>query len=189
MSRGEPNGGEMKRRTLIAALIFALFAAPMMAPADDAMVDKPLGVYFLYAGVNARIDSIEVSKTRTNNPALKDMEDDSNAQGAVVIQMTVQNPSSNKDIAIPGSAWGWELADGSQRDMGGADHEYAGKSLVDIPDSLHPKQTLQLTYVFAWNGSPITKLFLKRGSGTEDNVAGAQYVRFQIKPSDIKQLQ
>lgn len=178
----------MIRRTLIAALTFALFATPLLAPADDTMVDKPLGVYFLYAGVNARIDSIEVSKTRTNNPALKDLEDDSNAPGAVVIHVTVQNPTSNQDITIPGSTWGWELQDGTQRDMGSADHEYAGASLTDIPDSLHPKQTVHLTYVFAWNGSQITKLFLKRNSGTELNGTGAQYVRFQIKPDDLKPL-
>lgn len=179
----------MIRRTLIAAIACVLVAAPLLAPADDKMVDKPLGVYFLYAGVNARIDSIEASKTRTNNPALKDMEDDADAPGAVVIHMTVQNPTSNQDISIPGSNWGWELEDGTQRDMGAADHEYAGKSLVDIPDSLHPKQTLQLTYVFDWNGSALTKLFLKRNSGTESNGTGAQYVRFQIKPGDIKPLQ
>jgi hypothetical protein len=179
----------MKRRTLFAALAFVFAAVPLVAFSDDAMVDKPLGKYFLYGGVNARIDSIEVSKTKVDNPALKDAEDDSTNPGFVVIRMTVQNPTSNKDIAIPGSSWGWELADGTQRDMGAADHQYAGKSLVDVPDALHPKQTVQLTYVLAWNGSSITKLFLKVSSGTEDNGTGAQYVRFQIKPTDLQPLQ
>jgi hypothetical protein len=178
----------MLRRFFIAALTLTL-VLPAVAQADDKMVDKQLGKTFLFGGVNVRIDSIETASSKIDNPALKDMGDNNDAPGFVVIRVTMQNPTSGQDRVVPGINWGWEAADGTQRDMNGADQTYSGKSLVAVPDELHPKQTVQLTYVIgAYNNSALTKLFMKRNSGNEYSDTGAQYVRFDIKPADVKQL-
>ena len=179
----------MNYRFLTTIMATAMAALPLVSAADDTMVTKNLNTYFLYAGLNTRIDSIEVSKTHVDSPALKDMGENGDEPGFVVIHMTVQNPSGSEDRSIPGNVWGWETADGAQRDMSAADHEYAGASYVDEPSSLHPKQTIKLAYVFSWNGQPLTKLFLKRNSGDGSNDSGAQYVRFELKPDDLKPLQ
>lgn len=178
----------MLRRFFVVALALSL-VLPLAARADDTMVDKPLGKTFLFAGVNVRIDSIEIANSKVDNPALKDMDTNNDAPGYVVIRVTMQNPTSGQDRSVPGITWGWEASDGTQRDMGGADQQYAGKSLIEVPGTLHPKQTIQLTYVIgAYNNSPLTKLFMKRNSGDENSDTGSQYVRFQLKPSDVKQL-
>ncbi|MDP9110726.1 MAG: hypothetical protein M3M96_03725 [Candidatus Eremiobacteraeota bacterium] len=170
----------------LAALPGISSGAPVRAA--DKIVDRPLGKYFLFGGMNVRIDAIQTVAAKNTNPALKDMDETNDGPGYIVIRMAVQNPSG-EDRGIPGNVFGWELKDGSLRDNASADNEYVGTSLVAPPGSLHPKQTVQYSYVFGhWNGSPITKLFLKVNSGNSDNDTGAQYVRFQVRPDDLTVL-
>lgn len=172
----------------IALVTLVSIATSSVALAADKIVDGSLGKYFLYAGMNVRIDAIQTVTVKNNNPALKDMDETNDGPGYIVIRMSMQNPS-REDRSVPGSVFGWELQDGSTRDNGSADQEYIGTSLVSPPGSLHPKQTAQFSYVFGhWNGSPITKLFMKLNSGDSDNDTGAQYVRFQIRPDDLTAL-
>ena len=178
----------MLRRFFFAALSLTL-VLPLAARADDKMIDKTPGTTFLFGGVNVRIDAIETASSKIDNPALKDEQENTDSPGFVVIRVTMQNPTSGQDRVVPGINWGWEAADGTQRDMGAADQEYSGASLVQLPGELHPKQTIHATYVIgAYNNSPLTKLFMKRNSGNEYSDTGAQYVRFVLKPADLKQL-
>jgi hypothetical protein len=48
---------------------------------------------------------------------------------------------------------------------------------------------MQFTYVFgAWNGSAITKMFMKKNSGGTENDAGVTYARFQIPANYVQAI-
>lgn len=69
-----------------------------------------------------------------------------------------------------------------------------GKNNIEVQDGvqLHPKETKEFTNVLlAWDGSPVTKLFLKVNDGCTGYPAygkGAQYVRIPIQDKDIKSI-
>lgn len=177
-------------RLLLFSFALAGMALSLTSGASaQALVDKPLGKYFFYAGMNVRIDAIQTNTKKDNNTVLKGAQDIADDKGYIVIRVSMQNPSASDDRAVPGNVFGFELQDGTQMDEAGADAWYAGQGLVDPPGSLHPKQTVELTYVFGgWNGSPITKMFMKKNSGGDENSAGAQYVRFQIPANYVQAL-
>lgn len=177
------------RVAAIAALVGLTFSSVPAVAAG--MVDKHLdGKYFLFSGVNVRINSITtVAKVDPSSPLLKDINTQGSDLGYVAIQMNVQNPSSGDDISIPSLLFGFELADGSQKDEEAPGACYIGTSLASFPPSLtvtlHPKQNMVITCVSTnWNGTALTKMFLKSNGGGNDK--GALYVRFQIPKDYVK---
>ncbi len=81
------------------------------------------------------------------------------------------------------------VADGSQIDETGPDGYFLVPSLTDPPDTLHPKQHIQIVYVKTnWSWQDITKMFLKKNSGGSENDTGFAYARFQIPKGYVKQL-
>jgi len=156
----------------------------------QAIKDEPLGKYFFFAGVNARVDAIQTNTKKDSNPVLKSAADIAEDKGYIVVKVTMQNPSASMDRGVPGNLFGFELQDETQISETGADAFYSGQSLTDPAiDTLHPKQTVQFTYVFGgWSGSAITKMFMKKNSGGDENSVGVQYARFQIPPNYVQTL-
>jgi len=177
-------------RLALFSFAFAALTLSMMPKAGaQALKDEPLGKYFFYSGLNVRIDAIQTNTKKDSNPVLKGAQDIADDKGYIVVKETMQNPSSSEDRGVPGNLFGFELQDGTQMDETAADAFYAGDSLIDPPGSLHPKQTMQFTYVFgAWNGSAITKMFMKKNSGGTENDAGVTYARFQIPANYVQAI-
>jgi len=173
------------------------------AKAGDAMVDETVGKYFLFAGLNTRIDGIQTVAKADGNPILSNIGTwgaypNSQSEGYLLVHFTQQNPSSSEDRGAGAGNCkyeiGYELQDGSQRNMDTPDRVVMGKNNIEAPDGLqlHPKETKEFTYVLvAWNGSPVTKLFLQYKSCKGDYPAydkGAQYVRIPISAKDVTTL-
>jgi hypothetical protein len=191
-------------RVAFAFIVCSLLLALAPAKAGDAMKDEQVGKYFLFAGLNTRIDRIETVAKVDGNPVLSNIGDwgayaHSDTQGYLLIHMTSQNPSSSEDRGVNAGNCayyiGWELADGSERTTDrGADRILMGKNNIEVQDGLqlHPKETKEFTSVLlAWDGSPVTKLFLKVNDGCTGYPAygqGAQYVRIPIHDKDIQSI-
>jgi hypothetical protein len=172
-----------------AALLVSALPRPALADAIDKLTDKPLNTYVNFAGIRTRIDKIETVQSADGRPILQKAGGTNDGTGYIVVTVSMQNPSDEKTIAIPGAAFGFELADGSQIDEQAPNGSFLMPSLNDLPDALHPKQHVTLAYVITnWNGQPITKMFLKCSAGTEDNNTGFRYLRFQIPKGYVKQL-
>jgi len=176
--------------TIVASLLFAGLATPVRADGIDKLTDKPLNTYFNFAGMRTRVDKIETVAQPDGRAILQKAGGPNGTNGYIIVTVDMQNPSGDKAIGIPGVNLGFELADGSQIDEEAPNGAFIAPSLNDPPDTLHPKQHVQLVYVITnWNGQPITKMFLKCNSGTEDNNAGFRYVRFQVPKSFVTPLQ
>lgn len=172
------------------AAAIAIIAAPLPTLADgiDKLTDKPLNQYVNFAGMRTRIDKIETVANGDGRPILQKAGGTNDGTGYIVVTVSMQNPSDSKSITIPGANFGFELADGTQIDEAGASGYFILPSLNEPPDALHPKQHVTLAYVITnWNGQPITKMFVKNNSGTDDNNTGYRYLRFQI-PKDYVQV-
>jgi hypothetical protein len=186
----------MRGKSLL--ILFALSAAGLLAipsqtraasPAIDALTDQPLNKYINFAGLRTRIDKIETVKSPDGRPILQKAGGTADGTGYIMVTVTLQNPSASDTIGIPGNLLGFELADGTQIDEIGPDGYFILPSLNDPPDSLHPKQHIQIVYVKTnWNGQDITKMFLKKNSGGGENDTGYTYARFQIPKGYVTQL-
>ncbi len=159
------------------------------SPAIEAMTDQQLNTYINFAGLRTRIDKIETVKSPDGRPILQKAGGTPDGTGYIMVTVSLQNPSATDLIGIPGNLLGFELADGTQIDEVGPDGFYILPSLNDSPDSLHPKQHIQVVYVKTnWNGQDITKMFLKVNSGGSENDTGYKYARFQIPKGYVTQL-
>lgn len=191
-------------RVAFVLALCGLSGALVPARAGDTMKDEEVGKYFLFAGLNTRIDSIETVAKADGNPILANIGDwgayaHSDTQGYLLLHMTSQNPSSSEDRGVNAGNCayyiGYELADGSERNTDrGPDRVVMGKNNVEVQDGLqlHPKETKEFTSVLlAWDGSPVTKLFIKVNDGCTGYPAyglGAQYVRILIHEKDVKSI-
>jgi hypothetical protein len=191
-------------RVAFAFILCSSLVAFVPAKAGDAMKDEQVGKYFLFAGLNTRIDSIETVAKADGNPIISNIGDwgayaHSDTQGYLLVHMTSQNPSSSEDRGVSAGNCtyyiGYELEDGSQRNTDrGPDRVVMGKNNIEVQDGLqlHPKETKEFTSVLlAWDGSPVTKLFMKVNDGCTGYPAygvGAQYVRIPIHDKDIKSI-
>lgn len=172
----------------VALALFACGHSPTRAAGNPNITDLPLNKYVNFAGVLTRIDKIETVAQGDGRPILQKA-GGPDERGYIIVTVTMQNPSSKDDLSVPGNMLGFELADGSQIDETGADAFVLVPSLNDPPDTLHPKQHIQVAYLLKnWNGSPITKMFLRKNSGNEYNDAGYLYGRFQIPQGYVKAL-
>lgn len=164
-------------------------SSPASADINMNMKDAALQTTYRFAGIDLRVDKIEtVPKGDARTIAVKssiDKQDD----GYIMVTVSMQNPSSSAELCIPGPFLGFELKDGSQIDENAPPFEYLSPSLADVPSKLHPKQRIEMVYVFdRWSGQPLTKMFFERNSGCEENNAGLGYLRFQLSPTDVTAL-
>src|SRR5579884_829140 len=151
----------------IGAAIFALTSCLALAEGIDKLTDKPLNTYVNFAGIETRIDKIETVASADGRPILQKAGGTNSGTGYIIVTVSMQNPSASNSIAIPGVSLGFELADGSQIDEAAPAGSYLVPSLSDLPDTLHPKQHVTVSYVVTnWNGQVLTKMFLKCSSGT-----------------------
>jgi hypothetical protein len=173
-------------------LILCSLIAVAVARADSAMVSKPVGHYFLYGGLNVRVDSIQTLVKQDKNPVLQSVNGANDPdKGYVIVHLSIQNPSSADDRPVQGNRLSFELQDGTQMDFTDPAAVYVGTSFAAPPNSLHPKQTMQFTYVILnWPHSPITKMFMKCVSCDDEAPGnlGAQYVLFAIEPGYVTEL-
>lgn len=182
----------MRIRFFVMAFAAAAAFMPVLAGADGitSIKDQQLNTYFNFAGVRFRIDKIETASHGDGRPIVQKAGDTPEGTGYIIVSVSLQNASGSNDISIPSPTFGFELADGSQIDERSAEGYTLVPSLTDPPDSLHPKQHVDVAYVFSnWNGQPITKMFVKNNGGTEDNNAGYLYVRFMVPKNYVQPLQ
>src|ERR1700736_4986845 len=144
-------------RVTFAIALCSLGIAFVPTMAADAIKDEQVGKYFLFAGLNTRVDRIETVAKPDGNPVLQNIGDwgayeHSDTQGYLLVHMTSQNPSSSEDRGVNAGNCayyiGYELADGSQRNTDrGPDRVLMGKNNIEVQDGLqlHPKETKEFT--------------------------------------------
>jgi hypothetical protein len=186
----------MRIRAMFMAGLLAFAGAAVAAPqvAHAAGIKKlttvPLGKYFPFAGMSVRVDKVETVERGDGRKILDRISGGfDRAKGYILITLSVQNPSDSDDIDMPSTQVGFELADGTQIDEAGPAGSFIAASLKDAPNSLHPKQHVQIVYALTeWNGEAPTKMFFHVNGGTAGNDAGYQYVRLQFPKDYVKVL-
>jgi hypothetical protein len=186
----------MRLRAILIAAVLALTSGALILPqpAPAAGIKKlttvPLGKYFPFAGMNVRVDKVETVEHGDGRKILDRISGGfDRAKGYILITLSVQNPSDSDDIDMPSTQVGFELADGTQIDEAGPAGSFIAASLKDAPNSLHPKQHVQIVYALTeWNGEAPTKMFFHVNGGTAGNDAGYQYVRLQFPKDYVKAL-
>lgn len=169
-----------------------LIAASSAASADINMhiKDATLNTTYRFAGIDLRVDKIETVVKGDKRPIAIKSEIGDRDDGYIVVTLSMQNPTSSEELCVPGQALGFELKDGTQIDQTAPPFAYIAPSLADVPGKLHPKQRINVVYVFdRWNGQALTKMFVQRSSGCEGNNAGLGYLRFQLPPTAVTALE
>jgi hypothetical protein len=183
----------MKRTSFIAfiAAILTIASPAVLLAEDSTMHDRGLNQWFVFAGLRAKIDSIQSVAQADGNKILADANTQDPAKGYLIITMEYQNPTNSTDVSIPGIDFSFELSDGSTLDApaSGLYGPYVGSGTKVAADTLHPKEHFTVRYVIVdWDGTAITKMFMSRNSGDDSNSTGDQKDRFQIKKGDIGTL-
>jgi hypothetical protein len=150
----------------------------------------PLGKYFPFAGMNVRVDKVETVEHADGRKIVDKISGGfDRGKGYILVTLSVQNPGDSDDIDMPSTWVGFELADGTQIEEASPAGAFIASSLNDPPNSLHPKQHVQLVFALTdWNGEAPTKMFLFKNGGTGGNDAGYQHVRLLFPKDYVKVL-
>ncbi len=176
----------------LAILCATLVATSSAALADINMKikDATLQTTYRFSGADLRVDKVETVVKGDSRPIAVKSGINEREDGYIMVTLSMQNPSASEDLCVPGPVLGFELKDGSQIDETNPPFAYVSPSLGEVPGNLHPKQRINLVYLFdRWSGQIPTKMFLKNNGGCEGNNRGLGYLRFQLPPSAVTALE